>query len=162
MNWRDRVSAIYAKLPPKLERRPAFRASASSAQIAELESTIGFALPAALAELLLESNGIMDEQKSQGAWIETAWVVWPVEWIAEWNLRARQDWELNYDRYFEHLLFFADAGSDGILFAHPKRLYGEFASDVVVWIPLGDELSPFAPSLEAFLDGWLTGAIEIR
>jgi hypothetical protein len=162
MNWRDRVSAIYAKLPPGLETRPAFRAPASSAQVAELESKIGWALPEALADLLLESNGIMDELKSQGEWIETGWVVWPVESIAEWNLRARREWAANYDRYFEHLLFFADAGSDGILFAHPKRVGGEYASDVVVWVPLGDEQSPFAPSLEAFLDGWLTGAVEIR
>ena len=46
--------------------------------------------------------------------------------------------------------------------AHPKRLDGEFSSEVVVWVPLGDELSPFAPSLEAFLDGWVTGALQIR
>ena len=162
MNWRDRVSAIYAKRLPGLETRPAFRAPASSAQIAELESKVAGSLPAALAELLLETNGIMAELKTQGEWIETGWLVWPVESIAEWNLRARQDWEADFDRYFEHLLFFADAGSDGILFAHPKRLAGEFAPDVMVWVPLGDELSPFAPSLEAFLDGWVSGAIESR
>jgi hypothetical protein len=162
MNWRDRVSAIYAKLPRERETRPAFRTPASSPQIAELESKVGGSLPAALAELLLETNGIMHELKTQGEWIETGWLVWPVESIAEWNLRARQDWEADYDRYFEHLLFFADAGADGILFAHPKRLGGEFAPEVVVWVPLGDELSPFAPNLEAFLDGWVTGAIEIR
>jgi hypothetical protein len=161
MNWRDRVSAIYAKLPPGLER-PAFRAPASSPQIAELESKVGGSLPVALAELLLETNGIMAELMTQGEWIETGWLVWPVESIAEWNLRARQQWEADYDRYFEHLLFFADAGSDGILLAYTKRLGGEFAPDVVVWIPLGDALSPFAPGLEAFLDGWVTGAIEIR
>src|SRR5688500_7996442 len=117
MNWRDRVSAIYAKLPPGLETRPAFRGPASPAQIAELESKIGCPVPPALAELLLESNGIMAELESQREWIEAGWVIWPIEWIAKWNLRARQEWEANYDRYFEHLLFFADAGSDGILFA---------------------------------------------
>jgi hypothetical protein len=54
MNWRDRVSAIYANLPPGLETRPAFRAAASSAQVADLESKIGGALPPALADLLLQ------------------------------------------------------------------------------------------------------------
>ena len=68
MKWRDRVSANYAKLPPGLETRPAFRAHASSAQIAELESTIGGLLPLALSELLLESNGIMAELRTQGEW----------------------------------------------------------------------------------------------
>lgn len=162
MNWRDRVSAIYAKRSPGLETRPAFRPPASPAAITDLASKVGGRIPPALAEMLLQTDGIMDELNQPDGWIQTGWVVWPVDSIAERNLSCRQDWGKNYDRYFEHLLFFADPGSDGILFAHPKDASGEFREDVMVWLPIPDELSPFAPSLDAFLDGWLTGAIEIR
>jgi hypothetical protein len=83
--------------------------------------------------------------------------------ITSENLRFREQWARDtWHRSFDKLLFITSAGSDGILFAHPIGSGDAVGPTVVAWVPIGDELTPVASSLDAFLEGWLTSAIEIR
>ena len=97
-----------------------------------------------------------------GDWFECMWLVWPTDQIIRENLLVRSEGaEGTYDSDLHDLLFFAGAGSDGILFAHPIAEDRIAALEVVVWHPIDDELTEIAPSLEEFVQGWLTGAISV-
>lgn len=85
------------------------RDPATPGEIAACERVLGSPLPAELAELLLEANGIDDEYGGG--------VVWSTERIAEENrsFRTNEDFPGLY-MPFDSLLFFGDAGN-GDLFA---------------------------------------------
>ncbi len=162
MNWRERIEEMYAsrEAQPGIASRAQFREPASLQEMESLEETLRVRLPAELRTLLLETNGVLELlQVDNGEWIENMWLIWPTTMIADDNLRWRQPSARDtWDRDFSRFLFFADAGSDGILFGHPVEGKDATAS-VSMWIPIGDEVTSIAPSLETFLDGWLRGTI---
>ncbi len=143
--WRELVQ----RLTPDCEFSP----PASPVQITAAEQGLCAALPADLRSLLSESNGIAGEYGLG--------LVWPVERIAADNLafRANADFAELY-MPFDPLLFFADAGN-GDQFAF-CLLAGEVRKDdVFVWNHEDDSRTWAAPSLERYLEWWLSGQLKV-
>ena len=134
--WRDLIerhepSAVF--LPP-----------ASPDAIGSVEDRLGLEVPSPLRSLLRESDGVTGKYGVH--------ILWSAARIAEQNEQVRL-----LDRYqpFDGLLFFADAG-DGELFAVRAD-----DPSVVVWNPIEDTRETVAPSLDAFLAGWLSGSLTV-
>jgi hypothetical protein len=164
MNWRELIIGIYEdrRQQPGIAGKPEFHPGASAATIAHAETALNAALPSSLRSLLLETNGVMDMMAIDGGdWFESMWLLWMTEEVVEQNryYRAASE-EKTYERDFSTLVFFAGAGTDGILFAFPVE-DGVCAPRVAVWYPIIDELDELSPSLEDFLRGWLTGTISV-
>lgn len=73
------------------------------------------------------------------------------------NERLRARTGLRLDR----LLFFANAGADGVLFAHPIATTGDVLDEVLVWEPIEQRARLFAESLRDHLEGWLSGSLKL-
>jgi hypothetical protein len=165
MNWRELINGIYESRPqqqPGIARKPEFNLGASAASIADAEVALNSAMPASLRSLLIDSNGVTDMMAIDGGdWFESMWLMWKIEEVVEQNrfYRAANE-EGTYERDFSDLVFFAGAGTDGILFAFPV-VNAVCESRIVVWHPIMDELNDLAPSLEVFLRGWLTSTISV-
>ncbi len=130
-----------------------FSQPATAAQIAAAERTLGTTLPRDLSSLLSESNGITGPYGLG--------LVWPLERIEAENtaFRSNADFRELY-MPFDHLLFFADAGN-GDQFAYPV-LAGEVRrDDVFVWNHEDDSRTWAAPSLERYLEWWLSGQLKV-
>src|SRR5262245_22851149 len=144
-SWRELVQ----RLTPDCEFSP----PATAAQIAAAEQALGAALPADLRSLLLESNGV--------AGLYGLGLVWPLERIEADNLAFRSNPDF-CELYmpFDPLLFFADAGN-GDQFAFCV-LAGEVRKDdVFVWDHESDSRTWVAPTLERYLDWWLSGKLKV-
>lgn len=127
-----------------------FQAPASEQSLARCATVLAHSLPADLAALLRESNGIEGEY-GEG-------LVWSADRIASENQTLRADAELaTLYMPFEPLLFFADAGN-GDLFALLPRID---RPDVFVWNHEDDSRTWVAPSLAKYLEWWLTGQIKL-
>lgn len=165
MHWRPFITGIYETRAqqPGIAGKPEFYPAASAADIAAAEARLSASLPASLRSLLLESNGVMDMMAIDGGdWFDSIWLMWTVAEIVEQNLFYRAATEDGtYDRDVRELVFFAGAGCDGILFAFPVMEEGVCAPAIVAWHPIDDELQELAPSLEDFLQGWLTSTISV-
>lgn len=164
MNWRELITGIYDGRPrqPGIAGRAEFYSAASAARIADAEAALDAVLPDSLRSLLLETDGVMDMMAIDGGdWFESMWLLWTVEEIERRNRAHRAASAAGPRRRdFGDVVFFAGAGTDGILFAFPVT--GRVCSPrVVVWHPIRDELSDLAPSLEDFLRGWLTSTISV-
>lgn len=164
MSWRELITSIYEgrSQQPGIAGKPDFYPAASAATIADAQTALNAALPDSLRSLLLETNGVMDMMSIDGGdWFDSMWLLWRIDEVVEQNryYRAAGVRE-TYDRGFGDLVFFAGAGSDGILFAFPVE-DGICAPRVAVWNPIMDELDELAPSLEDFLRGWLTSTISV-
>jgi hypothetical protein len=165
MNWCKLISDIYKSrtAQPGIACAPKFYVAASAGEIADGEVRLDALLPGSIRSLLLETNGVMELIAIDGGeWFDSAWLLWPVAEIVEQNLSYRaasEDGE--YDRNFDQLVFFADAGADGVLFAFPVTQDRVCAPGVVAWHPIMDELDELAPFLEDFLIGWLRGTITV-
>ena len=94
--WRERVAT--------LTEHAVFAPPADPGEIAAAEQELGGALPAALVEVLLESDGITGEHGLG--------LVWPLRRIVADNLafRTSPDFRKLY-MPFDPLLFFADGGN---------------------------------------------------
>jgi hypothetical protein len=165
MNWRDFIHGVYEVIPeqPGITKKPKFYLGAPEPQIADAEARLDARLPASLRSLLLETNGVMDMMAIDvGEWFDSGWLLWTVAEIVQQNLWHRAATEDGtYDRDFRNLVFFADAGADGILFGFPVMEDRICAPRVVVWSPIMDELEEIVPSLENFLKGWLTSTLSV-
>ncbi|GLX23506.1 MULTISPECIES: SMI1/KNR4 family protein [Streptomyces] len=127
-----------------------FRPPAPEQALAHCATVLGHPLPADLAALLRESNGVEGEYGDG--------LIWSAERIASENRSLREDAELAaLYMPFDPLLFFADAGN-GDLFA---LLPGIDRPDVFVWNHEDDSRTWVAPSLAKYLEWWLTGRIEL-
>ncbi len=164
MSWRELISDIDQdrQQPPGIAGRTEFYPATTAQALADAASELQATLPVSLRSLLLETNGVMDMLSIDGGeWFESMWLLWTLEEIVAQNRRHR---EANVRgvaaRDFLNLVFFADAGTDGILFGFPVEDM-VCSPRIMVWYPLRDELVELAPSLEEFLRGWLTGAITV-
>jgi SUKH superfamily protein len=111
-------------------------------------------LPESLAELLRESNGVLVTFGQH--------LIWSTDEIARTNLEMRNDAQYR-DNYmpFDHLLFFGDAGVDGIRFGF-ALIGGRIKKDwVYAWYPIEDERVLKTCSLRAYVEGWLTGKLNV-
>jgi hypothetical protein len=165
MNWCEFISGVYSNrvLGHGMECKAVFQPPASFQDLAELESQLGAKLPTDLRSLLLQSNGVMSMLKLRdGDWMEDMWLFWTTSNVIEQNHQLRRATMHPFDDTrrscprAEELLFFASDGADGI-FAHPVNAKGVAEPSVLVWTPIGDELTPIASSLKDFVEGSLTG-----
>ena len=143
--WRDRIKSMTAKAE--------FAAPANAGAVALAEEALGVRLPAELAAVLKESDGVSGEYGLG--------LLWPIERIKEDNQRFRSLPDFK-DLYmpFDSLLFFGDAGN-GDQFAFTV-LQGEVRrGDIFVWDHETDSRTWVAPSLGTFYDWWLTGKLKI-
>lgn len=138
-------TAVFASLPGTAVRTPA-----SETSLIRCATTLGHPLPADLAALLQESNGIEGEYGDG--------LVWTAEHIASENQRFREGGDLAaLYMPFDPLLFFADAGN-GDLFALLSRID---RPDVFVWNHEDDSRTWVAPNLAKYLEWRLAGHIEV-
>lgn len=142
--WRVRILALC----PSAE----FGAACPSAELSDTEAALGAELPRALRELLLESDGVRGPYGTG--------LVWSTARCRSDNLHFRTNANFR-ELYmpFDSLLFFADAGN-GDQFAFPV-VGGSVKNDVFVWNHEDDSRTWVAPSLERYVEWWLTGRIEL-
>ncbi|MEU7600926.1 SMI1/KNR4 family protein [Streptomyces sp. NPDC041003] len=122
---------------------------ASEQDLHDLERRLGQTLPAPLRELLLECNGVVDEDGTD--------VVWSAAHIGRNNteFRTAEDFRALY-MPFDALMFFGDSGGgDQFAFVRtPER------SDVFVWDHETDSRTWVAADLEGYLHRALSQAGE--
>jgi len=160
MNWRACIEQLYAATPQRADESPRFSPPASQEQIAQMEQRFSLPLPDALKAILLETNGVMEKLRVGEEVIETGWLLWPVEEIIQENSWLRDDNQRNpLYAPFDDLLFFATPGVDGIRFAW--RDSAPDSTGVYAWFPIEDERRYLAPSIEAFLTGWIGCTLSI-
>ena len=144
---------MWRKLIQRHDEAATFVEPATFAEITAAEERLNVRFPDALRDALRESNGVEGEYG--------VGLLWPVARIATDNesFRANADFKRLY-MPFDHLLFFADAGNgDQFGFA---VLDGEVRrDDIFVWNHEDDSRSWVAPSLEKFVEWWLTGRIQV-
>jgi hypothetical protein len=162
MTWRERITELYSSrelaeglLPPRFHPPPAAN------EVAAAEARLGTTLPAALKSLWSDTDGVTEEMSVEGQGvIEIGRIIWPLNELLLANLSQRCG-NNPYSREFPRLVFFAEAGCDGILFGFPVGVDGICESRVVVWHPIDDDLIDVAPSLDDFIVGWLKGTIQV-
>jgi len=130
-----------------------FHSPATLNDIINVESALEISLPKELKNLLEESNGV------EGVY--GLGLIWNTERIKRDNLAFRTSSDFN-DLYmpFDHLLFFADAGN-GDQFAFAILNKEVRTPDIFVWNHENDSREWVAPSLEKYLEWWLTGKLKI-
>lgn len=143
--WRTKIQA--------LTKSATFKNSASDLAIENLEKALSVALPSELRDLLCESDGVEGEYGLG--------LVWNCERILKDNLEFRSSSSF-VELYmpFQPLLFFGDAGN-GDQFAFAIRSGRISRSDVYAWNHENDSRAWVAPSLEKYLEWWLTGKLKI-
>ncbi|MER7666828.1 SMI1/KNR4 family protein [Streptomyces sp. NPDC096193] len=118
-------------------------------ELRELEQALGQTLPDPLRELLLESNGVMDEDGTD--------VIWTAAKIRDSNQQFRSNDSFRHLYMpFDSLMFFGDNGG-GDQFAFPRS---PERVDVFVWDHENDSRTWVAPALEAYLRNALESAGE--
>lgn len=126
-----------------------FNRGANTERLADLAAALGHQLPNDLGDLLAESDGVEGEYGLG--------LVWDSDRIARDNAEFRTN-ETFRDLYmpFDGLVFFGDAGN-GDQFA--LSLSGN--NEVYVWDHENDSRRWVAPSVMAYLQGWMTGRIKV-
>jgi len=141
---------MWIELVGSLPGPTVFQPPASGESLQRCAAALGHELPADLAALLRESDGIEGEYG--------AGLVWSAERIASENRTLRTDKEFaSLYMPFDPLLFFADAGT-GDLFA---LLSGLRRPDVFAWDHETDSRTWVAPSLAKYLEWWQTGRLKL-
>ena len=146
--WKDFIE--------RLEAECEFRPPASPAQIKQVETALGVRLPDSLRELLLETNGIYSRPMYNH-------IVWHTDEIIQRNTLIREDSNLA-EMYmaFESLLFFADTGVDGIMFAFPVSATRIVQPrNIIAWYPIEDSRPVLAFGLKDYLTRWLTSELTL-
>jgi hypothetical protein len=147
--WRELITALTSDQKPigDLHPGPGFAEGATKEQISKVELGFGVQLPESLASLLSESNGV---QVSFGQHL-----IWNTDEILRANHREQ------YDQEASNMLFFGDAGVDGIWFGF-EVIGGHTANNqVYAWYPIDKRRELKAPSLRQFIEGWLSGKLKV-
>lgn len=145
---------MWKELLQKLTKECEFAPPASAIQIMTAEQSLSINFPESLRGLLYETDGVQGEYELS--------LIWPIGRIIEDNLTFREN-ENFRDIYmpFTHLLFFADAGN-GDQFAFSIQADGMVhRPDIFAWNHEDDSRKCVAPSLERYLEWWLTGKIKL-
>lgn len=143
--WKELIQGLtddYTFYPP-----------ASSDDIDAVEQTLDVKLPYELKGLLSETNGVHGEYELG--------LIWSTEQIQRENLQLRQPSSFE-ELYmpFDLLLFFADAGN-GDLFAFIFLNGKVRRPDIFVWNHENDSRTWVAPSLQRYLEWWLSGKLTV-
>lgn len=129
-----------------------FASPATEQALHRTEETLGHLLPNDLVKLLSETDGVIDSNGYN--------LVFSAEQLLQGNLEMRTYPALKrLYMSFDQLLFFSDVPGDGSLFAY--ALVPEGRPDIFVWDHRTDNRRSIAPSLEQFIEAWLTGRIQL-
>jgi hypothetical protein len=154
--WREFIQQHHPDLAPIAgnDPGPEFSPGATPQDLHAVEHHLGVQLPDNLKGLLAETNGVLV--------VFGTHLIWTTGEIVRRNLELRRT-PSSQDAYmpFEHLLFFADAGVDGIQFAF-GIIQGQIKrEDVYGWNPYNDSREWQAPSLKTYIDWWLGGKLKV-
>jgi hypothetical protein len=133
-----------------------FRSAALEIDIASAETSLNLKFPNSLKSFLLETNGLYSR-------LAFLMLVWSADEILKRNLKIRSNEEYAQTYMsFQNLLFFADAGVDGIMFAYRITASG-IAQDknIIAWYPIEDSRPVIAISLEDYLKHCLSGKLKL-
>lgn len=154
--WRELISDLTCneQLIGDMRPGPEFFPGATSDELATVQRALKVRLPGSLEELLRETNGILVTFGQH--------FIWSTDEIVHTNRRMREDSQHRENWMpFDRLLFFGDAGVDGILFAFPI-IDGRIDRDqVYAWYPIEDTRELKAPSLRDYVEGWLSGRLTV-
>src|SRR3954466_10928771 len=143
--WRERITSYCSSAR--------YSSGCSVNELDAAERDLGVRLPPDLRDVLTESDGVLGEYDLG--------LIWPIARMVEDNRMFRTNLDFR-DLYmpFGHLLFFADAGN-GDQFAFP--IHGEAIQrpEIFVWNHESDSRTWVAPSLERYVDWWVSGRIKV-
>jgi hypothetical protein len=154
MAWREILDAAYAR--GREGARPRYGPPVGADVLARAERALSCALPGELRDFLLEANGVMELINIDGRWIESMWIMWTAEELCDRNIELRR--QRDEGRFPAGALAFADAGTDGVVFAFDLQTPN---FEVFAWHPITAECEVKARSLREFLPGWITGGISV-
>ncbi|PQO41232.1 hypothetical protein C5Y96_00515 [Blastopirellula marina] len=163
--WREVILRAYGSRVDAegTSSKPAFYPPCAVGEIEEAEACLKVSLPADLRSLLLESDGVMDLLSVDGqVFFESLWLIWPIEMMRKENLHARESAMQDHAELgIGDTLFFASAGTDGILFGCPVSPSEVPDCPVVAWYSMEGYLVLLAGSLSEFIEGWLANRITV-
>ncbi|WP_080967616.1 SMI1/KNR4 family protein [Priestia megaterium] len=124
---------------------------ASIEDIEVLEKLFSIQIPKELRSLLYETNGVNDSYGYS--------LIWSIEKIIRENLNLGERLE---DIYlpFNNLLFFADARNDD-MFGYSISDRSIKQNDIYLWNHENNEQTQIAPSLNDFVEDWISGKLSI-
>ena len=144
---------MWRELIRDLDPMSTFFQGATVLQLITLEEEMSITLPEELKSLLMESNGVYGAYELP--------LIWSAEEIAQRNLDMRINTVFRESYMpFENLLFFADAGN-GDQFAYSIIQGAIRRTDVFVWDHENDSRTWVAPTLQRYIEGWLSGKLKI-
>ena len=144
--WKEYVTSI--------SKEYHFKEPATKLEMAQIQKELNVELPDELADLLNETNGAFDNWNCP--------LIWSTSQIVKDNLFFR-NFEDYKDIYmpFDNLFFFSDAGN-GDLFCYAILKNGIIEkTDIYVWNHENDSRIWVAASLKHFIEGWITGKLEV-
>jgi len=143
---------MWRKLIEEHTSQARFASPAPEQALLRAEEQLGHLLPEDLADLLSETDGVVDANGYN--------LIFSTEQLLQGNLEMRTYPALKrLYMSFDQLLFFSDVPGDGSLFAY--ALVPEGRPDIFVWDHRTDNRRCIAPSLEHFIEAWLTGRIRL-
>ncbi|MFI5272148.1 MAG: SMI1/KNR4 family protein [Ktedonobacterales bacterium] len=153
--WRELILQVVPDLESVggQDSGPDFSPGAPPTEIQNAEARLGVELPSGLKDLLAESNGVHV--------IFGQHLIWSMDEIVKRNLEMRAEPGYGHCMPFDHLLFFADAGVDGIQFAFAITRDGTVREHVYSWYPISDSREWVAPSLRIYIEWWLSGKMKV-
>ena len=153
MDWKTFVSN---SIPEDAETVYETTAPADNQQLDALQKALALeALPPELEELYRQTNGITEVFAGQ----KIGDLIWSIERVINEYERQEQTGS-NGNASFDRLFFFADAGN-GDLFGFGV-LEKRFVSDqIYAWNHEDGSITLLAPNLKTFLEGWISGRIQI-
>jgi hypothetical protein len=154
--WRELIRECHTGLEPigDLDPGPEFSPGATPDELADAERQLGTPLPGDLRGLLAETDGVLVVYGQH--------LIWSIAEIVRRNLEMRTAPLYQEECMpFGHLLFFGDAGVDGILFAFGIIQGAVKRQDVYAWYPIGDGREWKSPSLRTYIEWWLSGKLKV-
>ena len=157
--WRELISALTANIRPigDLEPGPEFFPGATPDQLNTVERILRLPLPEQLRALLAESNGVLVCFGQH--------FIWNTDELLQYNqppwITSDYWWHSRTGKEIQHLLFFGDAGVDGVQFGFPITADGTVIERVVAWYPIGREQVRKASSLKDYVEEWLSGTLTV-
>jgi hypothetical protein len=154
--WREMISVLTADEQPigDLKPGPDLFAGATPDQLASVEQYLRCRLPRSLTDLLEESNGVLVTFGQH--------MIWNTDELVQYNLPGcvipsfQTDSPVN-----QRLLFFGDAGVDGIQFGFLVTADDTVSEDVYAWYPISNEHIYKASSLRDYIQSWLSGRMTV-
>jgi hypothetical protein len=152
----DDLTVVALTIEPLVELNPPSDSGAVATAEAELRTT----LPTDLRDFLTRSDGATVAARLDSGEIvpRASPLVWSLVEIVE---RNRSPEPPLAGPWRGRVLFFGDAGVDGILFGNPFEDDGALAGRVVAYNPLEQRIEVVAISFREWLLGWLGGRIAV-